>query len=36
MEYKKKVKVVEYANHPEMEGDELQVTIMNSEKRKPK
>jgi exosome complex RNA-binding protein Csl4 len=33
---KKKVKVVEYNNHPEMEGDEMQVAIMNNEKIKPK
>jgi hypothetical protein len=33
---KKKVKVIEYSNHPEMEGDELQVAIMNNEKIKPR
>jgi hypothetical protein len=36
MEYKKKVKVIEYSKHPEMEGDELKVAIMNSEKIKPR
>jgi regulator of replication initiation timing len=33
---KKKVMVIEYNNHPEMEGDELKVVIMNNEKIKPK
>ncbi|MDR2830274.1 MAG: hypothetical protein LBB45_04450 [Methanobrevibacter sp.] len=33
---KKKVKVVEYSNHPEMEGDELKVVIIGNEKRKPR
>jgi hypothetical protein len=33
---KKKVKVVEYSNHPEMEGDELQVAIINNEKIEPR
>jgi flagellar biosynthesis/type III secretory pathway chaperone len=33
---KKKVKVVEYSNHPEMEGDELKVVIMNNEKIEPR
>ncbi|MDR2830275.1 MAG: hypothetical protein LBB45_04455 [Methanobrevibacter sp.] len=31
---KKKVKVVEYNNHPEIEGDELKVVIMNNENKK--
>jgi hypothetical protein len=33
---KKNVKVVEYSNHPEMEGDELKVVIMNNEKIEPR
>jgi hypothetical protein len=33
---KKKVRVVEYSNRPEMEGDELQVIIIDNENIKPR
>jgi hypothetical protein len=32
----KTIEIKKYSKHPEMEGDELKVTIMNSEKIKPR
>jgi methyl-accepting chemotaxis protein len=32
----KRIKIKKYSKHPEMEGDKLEVTIMNSEKIKPR
>jgi hypothetical protein len=31
----KRIKIKKYSKHPEMEGDKLEVTIMNNEKIKP-
>jgi hypothetical protein len=31
----KTIKIKKYSKHPEIEGDKLEVTIMNNEKRKP-
>jgi hypothetical protein len=32
----KRIKIKKYSKHPEMEGDKLEVTIMNNEKIKPR